>query len=371
MAEPLKNKYGPEVPRRIGRMLAAAWPKFPARAFLADALDGYESLELMPRARQVASALHRHLPPDYPRAIAILLESLGPRSAPTSDLGLGSFLYLPHVFFVAAHGLGHFEESMRAQYELTQRFTAEFSIRAYLVHHREATLERLAQWSGDPDVHVRRLVSEGTRPRLPWAPRLREFQRDPTPVLALLERLKDDPELYVRRSVANNLNDIGKDHPQRLVEVARRWMRGATPQRRWIVGHALRSAVKRADPGALAVMGFGVGTPVRLRAVSIAPARPTLGGAVTIGFELHNASRQPQRVLVDLRVHFVKSAGATGAKVFKLKAVSLEPGASVALRKTISLAPLTTRKHYAGQHRVEALLNGESRALGSFELRGA
>lgn len=371
MAEPLKNRYGAEVPRRIGTMLEAAWPQFPTRAFLADALAGYDALELMPRARQVATAMHRHLPPDYPRAISILLDSLGPPAPHTGDLGLGSFLYLPHVFYVATQGLGHFEESMHAQYELTRRFTAEFSIRAYLVQHREATLARLAQWSEDPDVHVRRLVSEGTRPRLPWAPRLREFQRDPTPVLALLERLKDDPELYVRRSVANNLNDIGKDHPQRLVEVARRWMRGATPQRRWIVGHALRSAIKRADPGALAVMGFGSGTPVKLRAVAIAPARPRLGGSVTIGFELHNAGRQPQRVLADLRVHFVKSSGGTGAKVFKLKAVTLEPGASVALRKKVSLAPLTTRRHYAGRHRVEALLNGESRALGCFELRGA
>ena len=371
MAEPLKNKYGPEVPRRIGTMLASAWPMFPTRAYLADALAGYESLELMPRARQIASALQRHLPQDYPRAIAILLDSLRPRTPHTSDLGLGSFLYLPHVFFVAEQGLGHFEESMRAQYELTRRFTAEFSIRAYLVHHREATLARLAQWSQDPDVHVRRLVSEGTRPRLPWAARLREFQRDPTPVLALLERLKDDPELYVRRSVANNLNDIGKDHPQRLVAVARRWMRGATPQRRWIVGHALRSAIKRGDPGALAVMGFGVGTPVTLRAVAIAPARPRLGGAVTIGFELHNPGRQLRRVLADLRVHFVKAGGGTGAKVFKLKAVSLEPGATVALRKKISLAALTTRRHYAGRHRVEALLNGETRVLGSFELRDA
>jgi hypothetical protein len=148
-------------------------------------------------------------------------------------------------------------------------------------------------------------------------------------------------------------------------------MRGATPQRRWIVGHALRSAIKRADPGALAVMGFGVGTPVKLQAISIVPARPRLGGAVNVGFELHNVSRQPQRALADLRVHFVKSAGGTGPKVFKLKAVSLEPGARVALRKTISLATLTTRKHYPGRHRVAALLNGESRALGSFALRGA
>ena len=133
------------------------------------------------------------------------------------------FIYLPHVFFVAKFGVGHFEASMRAQYELTQRFTAEYSIRGFLERYPERTLARLREWAGDANAHVRRLVSEGTRPRLPWAPRLRAFQDDPQPVLELLELLKDDPELYVRRSVANNLNDIGKDNPTALIDTCRHW----------------------------------------------------------------------------------------------------------------------------------------------------
>lgn len=371
MAEPLKNQYGPEIPRRIGAMIAAVHPRFPATAFIADALQGYADLELMARARQIATALHQHLPTDYRRAIAILMDSLGPKSDRAIETGMGSFLYLPHVFFVAGHGLGHFEESMRAQYVLTQRFTAEFSIRAYLVQHRDATLARLAEWAGDPDMHVRRLVSEGTRPRLPWAPRLQEFQRDPTPVLRLLEKLKDDPEPYVRRSVANNLNDIGKDHPAQLVATARRWLRGASPERRWIVGHALRSALKRADPAALAVLGFGDRADVRIGAVAITPARPKIGATITIGFELRNPGRQPRRVLADLRVHFVKANGGTGVKVFKLKALTLEPGGRVILKKKIGLNQMTTRRHYPGRHRLEALLNGSAQEIGSFDLREA
>lgn len=352
-------------------MIAAVQPDFATREFVATALKGYEALELLPRARQVAAALRQHLPDDYPTAIGILLASAGPRLERTHDVGMGAFLYLPHVFFVAEYGLGDFEVSMLAQYELTQRFTAEFSLRAFLVHHRDATLAHLAAWTQDPNLHVRRLVSEGTRPRLPWAPRLREFQRDPAPVLALLERLKDDPELYVRRSVANNLNDIGKDHPQQLVQTARRWLRGATPERRWIVGHALRSAIKRSDPGALQVMGFGAPATVKLRAISIAPAKPRLGGAVTIGFELHNPGKRPERVLADLRVHFIKANGRSSAKVFKMMATTLAPGSRVALRKTIRLAQMTTRKPYTGRHRVEAVLNGAARVLGNFDLRDA
>ena len=186
MAEPLKNKFGPSVPNRIAAMIAAAFPGFAAREFVRDALRGYDELDLMSRGRHIAHSLRRHLPQDYPSAIGILTASLGPKLARTEQLGMTPFLYLPHVLFVAEYGLDHFELSMQAQYELTQRFTAEFSLRRYLDRYPEPTLARLRTWAGDSSVHVRRLVSEGTRPRLPWAPRLNRFQQDPIPVLALL-----------------------------------------------------------------------------------------------------------------------------------------------------------------------------------------
>jgi 3-methyladenine DNA glycosylase AlkC len=281
---------------------------------------------------------------------------------------LGSFLFLPHTQFVATYGLAHFDVSMRALHALTQRFTAEFSIRPFLEQHPEATLRQLRLWTTDPSAHVRRLVSEGTRPRLPWAPRLRGFQKDPSPVLALLELLKDDPDLYVRRSVANNLNDIGKDHPQLLADTARRWLKGASTERRWIVGHALRSAVKRGEPGALQLLGFGKTARVLVQAAQVTPARARIGGRVDIGLEVHNPHAQPQRVLVDCCVHYVKANGQTSGKVFKLKTLELAAGDTVPLRKRLSLAQMTTRKHYAGVHRVEVLINGRAQALCSFEL---
>lgn len=333
-----------------------------------DVLDGYAELELMARAAKIAAALRRHLPADYEEALALLLKSLGPKREENQWSGELPFFHLPHTTFVASYGLEHFEVSMHAQYELTQRFTAEFSIRSFLERHPAATLERLRLWARDPSVHVRRLVSEGTRPRLPWASRLRAFQKDPRPVLELLEKLKDDPELYVRRSVANNLNDIGKDHPGLLVKTAERWLIDAPAGRAWVVRHALRSAVKRGETEALRVLGYGAGARVALENVCIHPAVVTMGGAVTLSFELVNLEKGVQRVMVDFRVQFVKAAGKVGAKVFKLRAVEMAPGERVLFRKTVSLAELTTRKHYAGIHRVEALLNGEVRALGSFEL---
>ncbi len=368
MAEPLKNQFGTDIPRAIAAMISAVYPQFAGDAFIAAVLNGYDSLELMPRGWKIAAALHQHLPSSYEAAIEILMASLGPKLEHTQESGMAPFLYLPHVFFVASYGLGHFQVSMQAQYELTQRFTAEFSIRPFLEHYPDATLACLATWANDPSHHVRRLVSEGTRPRLPWAPRLRAFQADPRPVLALLELLKDDPELYVRRSVANNLNDIGKEHPALLVETAQRWLIDATDERRWLVHHALRSAVKRAEPAALAVLGFGEGATVSVRHVSITPQCPRIGESVRIAAEIANTDSQHQRVLIDLRIHFIKANGKASPKVFKLKVVELALQETVQLGKTISLAEMTTRKHYAGTHAVELLVNGRAVSLGTFEL---
>ena len=368
MAEALKNQYGADVPHAIAAMITAVYPAFNSRRFVSEVLDGYETLALMPRGKKIAQALRRHLPDDYARAVAILLDSLDQPHGRDPGKSMASFLYLPHTMFVADYGLAHFDVSMQAQHALTQRFTAEFSIRPFIEQHPEATLRQLTAWTADPSPHVRRLVSEGTRPRLPWAPRLRQFQADPAPVLALLERLKDDPELYVRRSVANNLNDIGKDHPEVLASIAQDWLKNASAERAWIVGHALRSAVKRGESGALKVLGFGKKAQVAVGKAEFQPVRPVMGGAVNMSFEVTNTRKQPQNVLVDLVVYYVKANGQTSAKVFKLKRLLLAPGQTVQLAKKLSLAEMTTRKHYPGLHQVALLLNGQTHALGAFEL---
>lgn len=368
MAEPLIAQYGPDVPQAIARMVAAVHPRFDVDAFLNDALTGYNALALMPRGTHLARALHRHLPADYPEALRILLASIDQPHGRAPGLSLASFLYLPHTVFVAEFGLDHFELSMKAQHALTQRFTAEFSIRPYLEQHPKATLAQLMAWTRDPSEHVRRLVSEGTRPRLPWAARLPAFQRDPAPVLALLERLKDDPALYVRRSVANNMNDIGKDHPALLADTARTWLQGATPERRWIVQHALRSAVKRGEPGALAALGFGAAADVAIGQPSITPKQAVVGGTLVVAFDVINTRAGPQQVLVDFAVHYIKANGQSRAKVFKLKTLDLAAHATQRVGKQISLAEMSTRKHYPGLHRVEAIVNGHAQAIGSFEL---
>lgn len=369
MPEQLKNFFDRSVVERIAAMLRGAHPSFPEQRFLAEATDGLGTHELLGRARHIMQAMHRALPSDFEHAAGILLRSLGPGLESAESQGMGVFIYMPHTMYVAEHGLGHFETSLRALYALTQRFTAEFSIRPFLERYPRETLERLHQWAKDPSVHVRRLVSEGTRPRLPWASRLRAFQKDPSPVLALLELLKDDPELYVRRSVANNLNDIGKDHPELLVDTCARWKDGASPERLWIIRHALRSAVKRGDTRALSVLGFRGGGEVEVSA-SFQPKRVRLGESVMMTLSVTNRAKTRQQAVVDFAVHFIKANGSASPKVFKGGKVDLLPGTSCTFEKTISFATMTTRKHYAGTHRVEALVNGRASELGSFTVVG-
>lgn len=370
MAEPLKNFFGPEIPKTIGDLVSKVHPQFPRSAFVREALKGYEALELMDRGRKIAAALRNHLPQDYPEAIRVLVKSTRQRIQLPGH-AMASFLFLPHQQFIELYGLGNLEESLCAIHELTGKFSAEFSIRPFLIHHREETLKRLRTWTNDPDLHVRRLVSEGTRPRLPWAPRLPDFQKDPQPVLELLEHLKDDPELTVRRSVANNLNDIGKDHPTLLVATAGAWMQNAPPDRRWLIRHALRFAVKRGEPGALRVLGFGTTPATAIHGASIHPKKIPPGGRVEISCSLKSKKTSPQKLLVDFRVHFVKANGTTAPKVFKWKQLVLQPGEAVRFQKKLSCKDLTTRRHHPGIHRVELLVNGEPSNIGSFEIEGS
>ena len=365
MAEPLKNSFGPDVPVLIADMIAPVYPEFDRERFVSLAVDGLGDLELTPRARQVSDALAQTLPKDRRQAIEIITASLGPEIESAELTGMEPFRYLPFVFFVADHGLDHFDTAMSAQYELTKRFTAEFSIRAYLDRYPELTLEQLHIWASDDNLHVRRLVSEGTRPRLPWAPRLRRFQEDPLPVIELLEILKDDEEEYVRRSVANNLNDISKDHPALAVKAAARWWSDDADDRR-MVRHGLRTLIKAGDPNALAILGFGSDSPVRLRAVSIEPTEVHIGESVRITADLDNPSSGQGAALVDLVVHFVKASGASSAKVFKGGERYVPAGGSTRVSKLVSVAQHSTRTHYPGVHKVDIQINGTTHPGGEF-----
>ena len=366
----LKSFFSRDLVRRLAADVARVYPSFPQKAFVKRATSGLDDLELLDRGRHISRVLGDHLPAAYPEAIDVLLRSLGPEHDSDELIGAGMapFFYMPHLTFVAERGLEHFDVSMRAQYELTKRFSAEASIRPYIESDPERTFATLREWSRDPNPHVRRLVSEGTRLRLPWAQRVKWLDENPERVLELLELLKDDESSMVRRSVANNLNDLGKVRADLLARTCWSWLEGASDERRALVEHALRSAIKRGDSDALHLLGYGDKAAVSIEAVRFDPTRVAIGGRVTMTFTLRSRSAKPQDLLVDVAVHFVKAAGKTSPKVFKVKRIALAPRQSVELQAKFSLAIHTTRVPRPGKHAVDIIVNGKPHPAGSFHV---
>lgn len=258
---PIKFLLGPEAIDCLAHNISLVHAAFDASSFKQLALTDIDALGFMDRSAHIAAALKATLPAKFSQATDVLLQTLTPPNAHTERLGLGVFFYLPHTRFIAdygrdaQHNAGEdpFVAAMRAQYELTRRFTAEFSIRPFLIHDFERTLQQLKAWLDDPDPHVRRLCTEGCRPRLPWGARIPQLIADPRPTLPILEALKNDPSLYVRRSVANHVGDIAKDHPDIAFEVCERWLTHADKDLKWVIRHAVRHPARQGHPVAMAL----------------------------------------------------------------------------------------------------------------------
>lgn len=362
MGEPFKNWLNETVVSELARGLAATDSSFPSERFIALSVDGLEKLELKARARHIADALEATLPAEPAAAFDLLVRSLAPPLEETSGSG---FRYFPYSEYLGRRGPEDIEAALAANHALTQRFTSEFCIRSLLTAAPERTLRELSRWVTDPNPHVRRLVSEGTRPRLPWGSRLPAFQRDPAPVLNLLERLRDDPSEYVRRSVANNLNDIAKDHPERVLDVADAWLRDASRERRKLVEHALRTLVKAGHPRALALLGAG-GDALRVKA-AVTPRAVHVGESVVIRAFVSNGGEEVAHVVVDVRIHFVRPRGPS-VKTFKLGRRDLAPGERYEFRRSYPMLHRTIRQLHEGSHRVEVQVNGRIVRAGAFDL---
>ncbi|MCY0994609.1 DNA alkylation repair protein [Nannocystis sp. ILAH1] len=375
MAEPFKNLINTEVVQAIGHHLKRVDPGFDRRGFAARALARLDTLELKARVLQVADALVATLPADVDRAAGLLEASLGPPGAGddlsalrTSERGLAGWAVWPLTEAIARLAIDAPERGLAALHAMTQRLTAEFAIRPFIVRHPAVCYATLARWVRDPSAHVRRLVSEGSRPRLPWGLRLQALVLDPTPTLPWLAALQDDPSEYVRRSVANHLNDIAKDHPAHVAEWLVRYLPGASPERRALLRHASRTLIKQGDPAVLAA--WGLGQAFRGEAEwTVAPTRVAIGGEVTLRLVLRSTAAKPQRLVIDYAVHHVKANGSTSPKVFKGWAIELGPREERALERRHSFKPVTTRRYYPGVHTVDLRINGQVLGEAAVHLR--
>jgi 3-methyladenine DNA glycosylase AlkC len=366
----LKRYFNGEAARLLGGLIRDVYPPFDVDGYVAEVKRRVPDKELKDRVLVLAEGLRDRLPDDYVTTVGILGSILGPELAEGEGMFNVSWFLMPVARFVEEWGLGHPEVSLDAIEEITKRHTGEYAIRPFIEEHYETTMKRIAQWSCDPSHNVRRLASEGARPRLPWARTLKRFVDDPTPVLEILEPMRSDPSEYVRKSVANNLNDISKDNSGIALETARRWSRESpTPQTRWILKHGLRTLVKKGDPEALAILGATGGEHIRVPTLRLTPRTLRVGETVTIHVDIENTDRRTHRVAVDYVVHHVRRNGGSTPKVFKLSTIELGAGERRTLRKPHSVKQVNVRQYYPGEHVVDIQVNGQVMATDRFELR--
>lgn len=357
----LKNYISAELAEQLATELRTAWPDFDGERFTAGLADNLRPLELMDRVGFLAGRLAEVLPQRFTDAAALLWRAL--ESETFTD-----WMVLPCSRYVADTGIAQPDVALPLLAGLTSRWSSEFAVRPFIEHHPDVAYAHFRRWASDPDEHVRRLVSEGTRPRLPWASRLRFLTADPSPNIDLLDRLAGDPSEYVRRSVANHLNDISKDHPDLALDIARRWMQQGHS---WVVRHGLRSLVKAGDAEAMSLLGVATDARIRLTDLRVEPATVTIGDEITLTFVLQLQDDAPVEAIVDYRVHHAGANGARRPRVFKLARRALEPGTPEELTRRHAFKPVSIRRIYPGRHTIDVWVNGKVLGSADVDVRAA
>jgi len=367
--EPFKNKFSHDNALVIARALKRVHPSFSLPHFSKGLKDALEPRELKQRMHLLADRIEALLPKHPPELFSILVKTLATDEHDTR--GLRGFLVWPLTEIVARRGLGHFDEAMAALREMTKCFTAEFAIRPFLREHRQRTFKQLHAWCNDPDPHVRRLVSEGSRPLLPWGGNLTKLLEPPHPTLGLLEKLHGDPSDYVRLSVANHLNDFSKHHPDLVIATLSRW-RDANPDNPRLIKlarHACRTLIKAGHAEALEFHGYGSAESLELRSFELTDATVKTGGSLGYRITLRNSGRIPMKVVFDYAIHHRKANGSITPKVFKGRIRELASGEVWEIIGRHSFKPVTTRVYYPGIHQFEPRFNGKASSSRDFVLQ--
>lgn len=357
MPEPLKLVYSQTFINTLAAALKKAYPGFDQQAFcLAVFAEPWEDLELKARMRRITESLATCLP-DYEVALPILKQA-----APLFS-GFEAMFFPEYVELYGRHDV---PLSLEALAYFTRFSSSEFAIRPYILEDPPRLLKQLEIWSTDEDLHVRRLASEGSRPRLPWAQALPIFKKDPEPLFPILENLLDDPERYVQRSVANHLNDISKDHPDRMLDFVEKHA-GRSERTDWILKHAARGLLKAGHPRALHLFGYDDTQNVQVSTLTLTSRHLAIGERLNFSFDLHQEGAGSLKLRIEYAIDFVKANGKVSTKVFKITENSYKPG-RYHFDRSQEFRDLTTRKHYPGTHDLKILINGEVKAKTSFEL---
>lgn len=311
--------------------------------------------ELKGRVLIITAELKKHLPEEYLKSLEIIINVIQRKN-------LKGFELWPFSEFIGQFGLNHFNESMNAMYLLTQQFTSEFAIRPFFLKDHQKVLKYFHRWSKDKNLHVRRWVSEGSRPLLPWGLKLSQFIDSPQLTISLLENLKFDEELYVRKSVANHLNDISKHHPDLIIKTLQEWEKSCPKihiqKINWIKRQALRTLIKKGNLKALKLMGVSSKTEIKISDFKLNQIKFKLNDKLNFEFKITSQSNKEQTLVIDYKIDFIKSNGKLSPKIFKLKTIKLDAKKSLKIKKSHHLRAITTMKYYKGKHKLSIQVNG-------------
>jgi len=358
--EPLKEMFNPPFYKHFAGAFQRVYGKFDAAGFCREVTHDLASLELNQRLRRTSTVLKKYLPSSFSRAVAIMQDA-----APLLKTGYTA-LVLPD--FVGCYGVDHFELSMNALRYFTSFGSSEFAVREFIRRDPKRALAFMVDWAGDDNVHVRRLASEGSRPRLPWSFRLDAVIAQPELTAPILEKLKADSQLYVKKSVANHLNDISKDNPGYMLRTVEKWDM-QNEHTRWIIRHACRNLIKKGDPQALQLFSFEKTVKVSVLNLRLSAQKLRLGEHLTFSFDVESRKASPQRLVIDYAVSYYRPSEKISKKIFKLKDVELSGRKKITLTKSQQFRNFTTRTHHEGKHVIEIMVNGKKMAEGSFFLK--
>ncbi|MCL2766423.1 MAG: DNA alkylation repair protein, partial [Peptococcaceae bacterium] len=332
---------------------------FQVDEFLQSTIDEtWDSLELKARGRKICLNLGKYLPADYSTAISIIDKIVAK---------CNGFFCILFPDFVEVYGQdeSNWDLSMKALEKYTQYSSSEWAVRPFIIKHEERMMAQMYAWSKHENEHVRRLASEGCRPQLPWVQALPSFKKDPAPILPILEQLKTDPSLYVRKSVANNINDISKTHPGLVAKLAKDWY-GKNELTDWIVKHGCRTLLKKGNRDVLAIFGYNDEASVDVVGFALDSTSISIGEDITFSFVI--STKETTKVRLEFGIDYVKSNGKRNRKIFQLSEVSLTGNQKKSYSKKHSFADLSTRKHYPGTHTITLVVNGAERGQLDFDL---
>ncbi len=363
-----RDVFNKNVVMKLAENIFANYASFDKINFNKDINLKLEFLSYGDRNSLIAETLHKYLPKDLRKATDILIQSLPPQLESKELSGFEGFIIMPQCLFISRYGLDEFDISMNALYEMTKRFTAEIDIRPFIAKYPKKTIEYLNKLTNDSSPFARRLASEGTRPRLPLGMRLSNFIKDPTPVIRILEKLKEDYNLMVRRSVANNLNDIAKDNPEIVTDTLKKWSKIKTKEMKWLISHALRTLLKQGNKDALELLGYKSDINIEVTNFILKKKKIKLDDTLFFDFKIKSNDKKESNLMIDYIVHFMKSNGKTVPKVFKAFKKKIKPNEEMILSKKQSFKPISTRKYYKGIHFIEIQINGLKYKKQEFEL---